>query len=99
MLKPVTPVAPKTLNRNPPTSAPMTPSTISMITPEPVWLTILLAMNPAIRPRTSHAIMPIRQTPFFAAERSVRPSLGNAEGGFRVQYQALLPATDAGVEP
>ena len=30
-----------------------------MMMPEPVWLTILLAMNPAIRPSTSHAMIPI----------------------------------------
>ena len=43
----------------PPTIAPTTPSTISMTMPEPDLLTILLAMNPAMRPKMIHAIMPI----------------------------------------
>jgi hypothetical protein len=56
---PVTGAAPTAENRNPPTNAPTIPRTISRRTPSPDLLTSLLAMNPAINPKTSHAIIDI----------------------------------------
>src|ERR1700722_2611285 len=59
MLKPVTPLAPTRLKRNPPTTAPTTPSTMSSRGPSPDRFTILLAMNPAMRPKTIQAMIPM----------------------------------------
>src|SRR5579872_2507514 len=55
MLTPLTPDIPKVRNNQPPTTAPMMPRMMSRNTPSPRLLTILLAMNPAIRPRTIQA--------------------------------------------
>src|SRR3569623_3256906 len=55
MFRPVTPEAPNSENRKPPTKAPTTPMTLSIIKPSPVLLTILLAIKPEIRPRTIQA--------------------------------------------
>ena len=52
-----TPDAPNAANSQPPTIAPTTPSTRSPMNPSPCLLTILLAMNPAIRPRMSQPMM------------------------------------------
>ena len=43
--------------------APTTPSTMSMINPDPVLLTSLLPMKPAIRPSTIQERMPMAKTP------------------------------------
>src|SRR5690242_9738808 len=59
MLNPVTPTAPIKENRNPPTIPPMIPRRMSRTTPCPCLLTILLAMKPAIRPRTIQPMMDI----------------------------------------
>src|SRR5215469_241820 len=56
-LSPVTRDIPNKLNSHPPNSAPTTPRTMSSHSPSPVLLTILLAMKPAMRPRTSHAMI------------------------------------------
>src|SRR6476646_9852069 len=50
-------------NRNPPTSEPTSPSTMSITTPSPRLLTILLARKPATRPHTSQAITPMVMLP------------------------------------
>src|SRR5262245_40982015 len=50
MFRPVMPVAPKKLNRKPPTRAPIIPSAMLSQKPWPSALTILPPMNPAIRP-------------------------------------------------
>src|SRR6478736_3452297 len=63
MLKPVTPAPTSSAAINPPTIAPTMPSTISIKSPEPDLLTILLAMNPAMRPKIIHAITPLRKPP------------------------------------
>jgi hypothetical protein len=39
------------LNKYPPMTAPTTPSTMSRMRPSPVLFTILLPINPAIKPR------------------------------------------------
>src|SRR5437762_754733 len=78
MLTPVTPFVPRTAEAmKPPTIAPTTPSAMSMTIPEPVLLTILLAIQPAISPRIIQLIMPIQRllepsredAPGFAAEQ------------------------------
>src|SRR6516164_11378503 len=56
---PVTPDAPRRLNRNPPTKAPTIPSAMLIQKPWPCLSTILLPINPAIRPSTIQLIMPM----------------------------------------
>src|ERR1700680_3491239 len=53
-LSPFTPRIPSAWNSQPPTTAPTIPRRMSMTTPSPVRLTILLAMKPAISPRIIH---------------------------------------------
>src|SRR5690348_15951651 len=64
ILNPVTPTAPIKENRNPPTIAPTIPRTMSRMIPSPCLLTILLAMKPAIRPRTIQPMMDILSLPY-----------------------------------
>ena len=63
MLRPVTPPQPSALAMKPPTIAPTTPSAMSMIMPDPVLLTILLAIQPAIRPRMIQLMTPMFKPP------------------------------------
>src|SRR5215471_14998641 len=63
MFRPVTPDAPNRSNRNPPTKAPTIPSAMSSQKPWPCLLTILLPMNPAIRPSIIQLMMPMVAPP------------------------------------
>src|SRR5208337_3121789 len=72
MLTPVTPLIPKKPAMMPPTIAPTTPRAMSIIMPEPVLLTSLLAIQPAIRPRMIQLIMPMSQSPPSAGRTPVR---------------------------
>ena len=56
----------------PPTIAPTTPSAMSMIMPEPVLLTILLAIQPAIRPRMIQLMIAHVQNSFSVGRLSTR---------------------------
>src|SRR5208283_1906916 len=64
MFKPVTPDAPNRSNRNPPTRAPTIPSAMLSQKPWPCLSTILLPINPAIRPSMIQLRMPIFLPPF-----------------------------------
>src|SRR5579863_3549073 len=78
ILKPVTPTAPTSWKRNPPTRAPTTPRTMSRTMPSPVLLMILLATKPEIRPRRIHAMIDIWCLPKTIWQRnraSPEPSL------------------------
>src|SRR5690349_20936854 len=73
ILNPVTPTAPIKENKNPPTIAPTIPRMMSRRIPSPALLTILLAMKPAIRPRTIQPMMDILSslvTTLFSEELS-----------------------------
>jgi hypothetical protein len=54
MFKPVTRPAPKNVNRYPPATAPVIPSTMSRTMPSPRLFTIFLPRNPAISPSKSN---------------------------------------------
>src|ERR1700674_773725 len=63
------PVAPMAENRNPPTTAPTIPSTMSSRKPCPVRLTILLPIKPAISPNNIQPRTDIRASSWFVRSR------------------------------
>src|SRR5580658_4645460 len=95
MLSPFTPWFPKTWNSQPPAKAPTTPKRMSSRMPSPLLFTILLPMNPAIKPRTIQEKYDI-VSPFSTLnrEKSVEegpiPVQGHAEV-FRRNVVGLAP--------
>src|SRR5690242_8851053 len=93
-LKPVTPVPPKRSNSQPPTTPPTTPRMMSRKKPSPRLFTILLAMNPAIRPRIIHPMIDISLPPswlWFHGLGSAEPALRSTGSGC-VLRPSNLPA-------
>ena len=78
IFRPVTPDAPNRSNRNPPTKAPTIPSAMSSQKPWPCLLTILLPMNPAIRPSIIQLMMPMVAPPVKSRSSSKNPHPHNS---------------------
>src|SRR5215472_14535761 len=94
IFRPVTPDAPNRSNRNPPTKAPTIPSAMSSQKPWPCLLTILLPMNPAIRPSIIQLMMPMVAPPVKSRSSSKNTHPHNSNRCRPGQSSVLTGSTD-----
>src|SRR5262245_44464469 len=97
-LSPVTPDIPKRRNSHPPTSAPTTPRTMFRKRPSPCLLTIRVAMKPAMRPRTSHAMIDMSFSRCPSPGRIQSPARSTSKREREACVDGWKPGRDHGYE-